>query len=203
MTWFIVASGPSLTREDVALLEGQRVLVVNNGYLLAPWATALYGCDGHWWDRHIGRPEMKAFKGRRITRDKGAAERHGLEYVRSFDAPGLAHPPCICENGNSGAQAINLAAHWLLDEPPGERRIVLLGFDMQTTGGRVHWHEKHPSGVNPDERTLARWRVMFDEIAKDARQMGIEIINCSRETALRCFPRAPLESLLTGCASLA
>jgi len=187
-SWFVIASGPSLTAEDVALLEGQRVVAINDNYILAPWATVLYGADPIWWEWHAERAELKAFKGRKITQDKEAAERYGLEYIRSVDADGLSRDPAYVHKGsNSGIQAINLAYHF------GARRIVLLGFDMQATGGKAHWFGDHPNGFRSNwEKWL--WRYQF--VADDAQRMGLEIINASRETALRCFPRAPLSSLL-------
>jgi hypothetical protein len=188
LSWFIIASGPSLAREDVESLRGQRVLVINDNYLLAPWAEALYACDGHWWEWHAERAELKAFRGRKITQDEEAAKRYGLEYIESIDAPGLSsNPQLICQGQNSGIQAINLAFHL------GARRIVLLGYDMQETGGRKHWHAGHPNGPATRFQMLVR---LFDQVADDAQCMGIKIINCSRATALRCFPRVPLSSLL-------
>ncbi len=189
-SWFIIASGPSLTREDVESLKGQRVLVINDNYLLAPWSAVLYACDGHWWDWHADRPELKAFKGRKITQDEDAAKRYGLEHIRGVDEPGLSSDPaCIHMGSNSGIQAINLAYHL------GARRVVLLGFDMQATGGKTHWHGKHPGedgGYSPWHKWLWRYQLVAD----DAKRMGFEIINATRETALTCFPRKPLASLL-------
>jgi hypothetical protein len=189
--WFIVASGPSLTAEDVATLEGQRVLVINDNYRLAPWADALYAADPIWWEWHADRPELKAFKGRKITQDEEAANRYGLEYIRSVDADGLSRDPAYVHKGsNSGIQAINLAAHWT-------RRIVLLGFDMQATGGKAHWFGDHPNGFRSNYH---KWLWRYQLVADDAERMGLEIINCSRATALRCFERKALEDVLTGCA---
>lgn len=193
-TWFVIGSGPSLIVEDVERLRGRHVLVINNNYLLAPWADVLYACDGHWWDWHAERAELKAFKGRKTTRDKEAAERYGLEYIKSIDADGLSrNPGVICEGQNSGIQAINLVYHL------GARRVVLLGFDMQETGGRKHWHEDYPHGMNirfHNARGEHRFLRYFDAVAADAKEMGLEIINATRETALTCFPRKPLWSLL-------
>jgi hypothetical protein len=178
-----------LTVEDVASLKGQSVLCINDNYLLAPFASALYACDGHWWDWHAGRAELKAFGGRKITQDKEAAQKYGLEYIEGVDAPGLSSDQARIHLGsNSGIQAINLAAHWT-------RRIVLLGYDMQATGGRTHWHGGHP-GQSGDYGPWHKWLRRYELVARDAERMGIEIINASRETALRCFPRAPLSSLL-------
>lgn len=189
-SWFIIASGPSLTVEDVNSLKGQRVICINDNYRLAPWADVLYACDGHWWDWHHDREELKAFKGRKITQDEAAANRYGLEYIKSVDAPGLSRDPAYIHQGsNSGIQAINLAYHL------GARRVVLLGYDMQATGDKAHWFGDHPTGFRSK---WDRWIPLYQRVADDAKLMGLEIINATRETALTCFQRKPLSSLLPG-----
>jgi len=188
LTWFIIASGPSLTVEDVASLKGQRVICINDNYRLAPWADVLYASDPTWWEWHAER--VKLFKGRKITQDKEAAEKYDLEYIESREGDGLSRDPAYIHRGsNAGIQAINLAYHF------GARRIVLLGYDMQATGGKSHWHGKHP-GESNDYSPWHKWVWRYDPVAKDAQAMGIEIINATRETALTCFSRKPLSSLL-------
>lgn len=124
-----------------------------------------------------------------ITRDAGAAHRYGLEWIRSENAPGLSlDPEVIHEGGNSGYQALNLAYH------AGAGRIVLLGYDMQRTGGRAHWFGDHPRGLQVSS-PFEDWRRRFDALAADLARAGVEVINASRETALTCFRRAPLESI--------
>jgi hypothetical protein len=171
----------------VESLKGQRVIVINDNYRIAPWADVLYACDPAWWDLHEVR--VRTFKGRKITQDKEAAERYGLEYIEGVDEPGLSpYPNRIHLGSNSGIQAINLAAHWT-------KRIVLLGFDMQPTGGKTHWHGGHPGQAN-DYGPWHKWIWRYELVAKDAERMGVEIINATRQTALKCFPRVPLSSLL-------
>jgi uncharacterized Rossmann fold enzyme len=133
---------------------------------------------------------LKSFKGRKITQDKEAAEKYGLEYIESRDADGLSRDPAYIHKGsNSGIQAINLASHL------GARRIVLLGYDMQGTCGKTHWHGKHPCEVD-DYAPWHKWLWRYQLVADDAERMGLQVINCSRETALTCFPRKRLYSLL-------
>jgi hypothetical protein len=50
-TAVLVASGPSLCPSDVDRVRGRaRVIAVNDGYRLAPWADVLYACDRRWVD---------------------------------------------------------------------------------------------------------------------------------------------------------
>ena len=78
----------------------------------------------------------------------------------------------------------------------GAKRIILLGFDMTVKRG-VHWHGPHGEGLrNPKENSCHTWRRAFRDAAPVIERLGIEVINCSRETALTCFPREPLEDVL-------
>jgi hypothetical protein len=89
--------------------------------------------------------------------------------------------------GNSGYQAINLA--FLL----GARRILLLGFDMgYGKSGKRHFFGDHPGGMNVPS-PFPDFINSFRSVAAQAPDLGLEIVNCSRETALDCFPRAPIE----------
>lgn len=91
--------------------------------------------------------------------------------------------------GNSGAGAISLAARG------GAKRIILLGYDCQHTGGKRHWHEDHPDRMgNADHKALKLWGANFSKLAQD--YSDVEIINCSRQTALQCFEQKKLEEVL-------
>jgi len=85
--------------------------------------------------------------------------------------------------GNSGYQAVNLA--YLL----GAKTIILLGFDMFGT----HYFGNHPANLN-NGSPYKRFIEAFETI--NPKKHGIEIINCSRQTALECFPRTTIESVL-------
>ena len=196
-SWFIIASGPSLTKEDVNLLKGQKVIAINDNYLLAPWADVLYACDPIWWMWHNERSELKAFKGQKWTQreswessDKAAIEKnHALNWIDSKCEMGLSTDPAYIHQGsNSGIQAINLAYHF------GARRIVLLGFDMMETGGKAHWFGEHPNRSHPKFSNLLKF---YNHVAEQAPKIGLEIINATRETALTCFPRKSLAECLT------
>lgn len=66
---------------------------------------------------------------------------------------------------------------------------------MQRTGGKEHWHGKH-EGRLPNGTGFAGWIKTMGYLAKDLDRMGIEVANCSRTTALRCFPQRRLEETL-------
>lgn len=191
--WCCIASGPSLTVEDCEAVRraGLPTIVVNDGYRIAPWADVLYACDGKWWAHHYDLVRA-IFRGRRCTarhEDAGndAAPEYGLVRIPGKTAPGLGND-CLHYGNNSGYQAINLA--YLL----GAREVLLLGYDMGVPpGGKSHWFGDHPPALQEASG--------FDAFINSYNQMnpeahGLRVINCSRATALDCFPRQPLEQAL-------
>lgn len=174
-----LASGPSLTAEDCETVRAWRergpqraVIVVNTTFRLAPWADVLYAMDASWWNAHIDEAR-RTFRGRMVNpwREMRGVERVKFEHRR-----------------NSGAGAISLAAHW------GARRIVLLGYDCQRTGGKTHWHGDHPRGLG-NAGTIDRWPAIFARLAKSLAGR-VTVINATRDTALTCFERQPLAEAL-------
>ena len=156
-----------------------------------PDADYLYACDQKWWQVHID--EVRAsFRGKLYTQwrqpdEKAWAEQHGITPINGASSPGLGRE-LLHYGSNSGYQAINLA--FLM----GATRIILLGYDMQKTGGRNHWFGDHPNGlVNGIDTHLVP---NFTPLAEDLKAEGVEVINCTRETALTQFRRAELADVL-------
>jgi hypothetical protein len=88
-------------------------------------------------------------------------------------------------------QALNLSWH------RGARTVLLLGYDMQHTGGKAHCHADHPRPLGNFAPEMARLcATKFDAIASDLKNECVRVINCTRETALRCFERMPLAEAL-------
>lgn len=151
----------------------------------------VYGCDGPWWEKSEGLPK---FNGTKLAHDTGVCANyrdvHKIEVVDHarmlFEEPGT-----IGSGGNSGFQAINIAAQF------GATRILLIGFDMHAANG-VHWYGKNAwrNANNPMDHNYVRWR---DALAKQAgvlKAMGIEVINASPDSALVCFERRSVEETL-------
>jgi len=162
---------------------------VNDAWRLAPWADVLYACDGRWWDAK--KPPSRAnAPSLWVSQDEPACHRLGLAYVPSLNVAGLCRDPWVVHQGsNSGFQAMNLAYHF------GATRILLLGFDMQKTGGKNHWFGDHPPGLQVPS-PFAKFIQHFNVIAADLANNGVEVTNCSTETALRCFPRSTIAQAL-------
>lgn len=177
-----LATGPSLTADDVAFCRGKApVIAINDAYRLAPWANVLYAADAKWWKWHHGVP---SFTGLRYSLQKDAAA-WNVTVLQDAGYDGLtADPRGLVKGCNSGYQAINLAIHL------GASRVVLLGYDMGHAKGQPsHFFGEHPDKAHsPFGLFLAK----FETMRHPLRLLGVEVINCSRETALTVFPRHTL-----------
>lgn len=187
----VIASGPSLTVEDVEHCRGKaKVVVVNDNYKLAPWADVLYAADRAWWAHHL--PSME-FAGERWTSARFAVDAYGIVKVpvESSGRRGFSFKPASIHGGggNSGFQALNVA---LLR---GANPICLLGFDMQATDGKKHWFGCHPGALNRYQH-FARWVKEINYAAAGAAKAGIRIVNCSRSTAITAYERAPIQEVV-------
>lgn len=180
----IAASGPSQRQEDLELARGRcAVVAINDTWRLAPWADVLYACDAAWW------------------KAKGPAEFAGLKVIGKGAWPGALRMPvrtaaamqwdgeAIGGGGNSGFQALNLVALW------GASRVLLTGFDYRDPA--LHWFGEHPPELfRPAEAAAGIWVRCMTAAAPVLKARGVTVINCSRETALRCFPRQPIAAAL-------
>lgn len=175
-----IASGPSLTQDDVELVKawrerssGRYVIVVNTTFRIATWADELYAMDRAWWKAHAD--EVAAtFPGRRSTSLKGIAIAKHVSHDRGK---------------NSGYGALVLAIK------RGAKRVILLGYDAQKTDGKTHWHGDHPKGLG-NAGSIHRWVTDFERASRNY-ACRARILNASRQTALKCFERVSLEDALS------
>lgn len=196
----VIGSGPSLSDEQLQLVRQARealrvhVIAVNNTVQRAPWADVAYFGDytaiKHYRGANKGskQQDLASCCVEWWTISKPAAERWKLNHVASDNRPGFGVDR-VSMNGNSGAQAINLAMLF------GARRILLLGFDMRDVDGRAHWFGQHPE-VLVQVQLYEEWIHKLKIAAPQAKARGVEIINCTPGSALQCFDAKPLEEAL-------
>ena len=201
-TFAIFAGGPSLTPAQVDACRDRelggskvRTIAINDGYRLAPWADVLYFCDDKWWRWHH---QKLADWGGLIVRMAGGHHDFGdarIKVLKNNDTAGLCEFRDGLNTGrNSGYQAINLAVHL------GAKRILLLGYDMKggpVENGRVktHWFGDHPGGTSPSVySTMLPW---FDSLLAPLVRRGVEIVNCTPGSEIRCFPLGKLDEILS------
>lgn len=194
-TALIVATGPSATDYDLSVpREGVRCIVIRSSWRLAPWADVLYGLDKEWWIAHQGCPE---FRGLKVSPSPTACKVYGLRQVRLkpradvlVDEIGVLGCGLSSGGGHSGFQACNLAVQF------GARRLVLIGFDMTLARG-AHWLPNDRGVARPDAGRVASWRQSMDACAPRFAELGVEVINASRGSALSAYRKMELTEALS------
>lgn len=187
MTVAVLASGPSMSFGVADSVRHLRRVAVNTTYRLAPDADAVYGSDSSWWHANpsaLACPGIKCC----IEQKPGLPPNvpDGVVTLRNTGRIGFdPDPGCARTIDNSGAVAIQIAVH------AGAARILLLGFDMR--GG--HWHHDH-HGFNPSVAYLQRCVVAFRTLAR-ALPSSVDVLNCTPDSALDCFPRVSLAEALS------
>ena len=199
----IVASGPSATPNDARILQAicDETIAVNDSYrLFLPGSCDhLYSCDYRWAKHHCSTV-MQDFEGTWWTQDIQWTEdpaQWGIIQLASIDQPGLSRTDGVIHRGhNSGYQAINLAYELLRKhDPENVGRIILLGYDMQMAGNQRHWFGNHPKPFDAASN-YNNFITAFGTITPEL--YNLEIINCTRTTALKHFTCMDLDE----CADL-
>lgn len=206
----VIASGPSAGSTTQAQRRRFPAICVNDAWRLHPDAEAIYAADPRWWEIHA-ESIADTWKGGRLfgshTCRSEYAFRPGaitgagtgrarLERRRVVFEPGLSNAPGRTLHaggpvGNSGAQAIGLAAE------ANPWRILLLGFDMRPVDGKDHFFGAHPAPLNQVSPYEVFWKGMWS-MAAALNERGIEVLNGSPESALpywRKLSAAELEDL--------
>lgn len=202
----IIGGGPSIKEIDTELLfSGKcRTIGVNHGFRIGPVDVLWFG-DHSWYE--INQASVNNFAGLKLTCDTRLPEMpwpHHIKRIRRCqigskpEREGLhgiesQRPDYVRWNNNSGGSAINVAYHL------GASRILLLGFDMRRVGAEAHFHDFYPKRKESND-PYKRHLDCFPQIAIDAHDLGLEIINCTPDSAITQFPFMTLNEAL-GCGS--
>lgn len=193
----IIAAGPSLTAADCELVrlarerDEVRVVSVSNAWKhCATWADAFFSADRRYWKHYL--PQMlKAGvpKAKMVTTCNLTEQQDNIMRVRMANRPGLGLAE-VNTGGNSGYMGINLAYLF------GARKIILLGLDCQPgPNGEKHFDGSHPMPLT-QHQPFGEWIKRFKTLAEDCEKRGVDVINCSRATALTCFKRGDLKEVV-------
>lgn len=170
MRWFVLAPGPSMSRELVERLRGENIVAVGNVFELTPWAAAVVANDKVWWEEHSA---AKKFAGRKFcTKTISGIERHRGRGVGS--------------DSNSGMLGIDVAVDVFKAS-----QVLLLGFDFHGT----HFfgqYENRCSNTTPTSREKHRrqmkvWRMLHPKV---------DVVNLTPGSALKAFPMGELDAYL-------
>lgn len=192
----IIASGPSAKKTNIAALRDcMPVIAIKENVELAPWADVVYGCDAAWWKAKQGLPDFKglkvSFKGNTSNPPPPYPDIRLVDVSANSDQLIFEPNGKLGAGGNSGFQAVNLVVQF------GAKHIVLIGFDMHDRSG-AHWYGRNywPQGNNPTEDNFRRWRKAFEMAAPKLKERGIQVINASNNSTLKCFERRSIEETL-------
>lgn len=182
----ILASGESMSSEIANRIRYEtavRVIVVNNTFRLAPWADLLYAADARWWD--VYKREALAFDGLKVCIEETPfPEVLVLNKTgeRGFDP----NPGNLRTGKNSGYQAVHLAIH------TGVKTILLCGFDMH--GG--HWHGEHQNPLRATDKDVYPYWIEEFRILQKEMPATVQVLNCTPDSAMKCFPLVDLSKAL-------
>ena len=178
-------------------IHDRHVIAVNMAFRLGTWVDLVWFGDSGFYRKN--RKELLEFPKPKIgcsARIQNYVEQDNLKWVPKDKrkAYGITtRKNHISWNANSGSSAINLAYHL------GCRRIILLGFDMNRIGTQQHWHSEYRASNRPlEDRKLpfSRHSKGFGDIAKDAKRLGVEILNVSPISEIKELQKVKLEDVL-------
>lgn len=205
-----IATGPSLTEAQLRAVQAAReadavrVIVVNDAYLVAPFADLLYYADEKWrrwqvggivrawpWRRFTAADVSEAwaaFAGQRCS--IGTKVHADTEYLRIWQTDGISTDPAMISTGsNGGHQALNIAVL------AGGNPVLLLGYDAQPSGKRKHAFGDHPDGTEAPYDHMKR---AMRTTVRPLQDLGARVINCSPGSGLDCFERGAIDAALAG-----
>jgi hypothetical protein len=192
-TAFIVAGGPSVLGQDLDLLHGRNVIVINSSVYKVPWADFLYFGDWRWWNEPENRAAVANFRGRVVTVSRLVRDQKVL-ICRIASPPGLElQTDSLMQKSTSLTAATNLAAH--LIGPGGT--IVWLGADGRIAAdGRTHHHKPHRFAHRRD--CYNKQHAELVTIVPSLQAMKISLFNASPGTAWADLaPIVSLEDMLS------
>lgn len=180
----ILASGPSLSDEDVAYIHAARndgrlqavVAVSDVGILKAPWADALCSHDSSWW---IAKPKALDFTGKKYAA-------RAYQTVEQFNVQKL---------GMVGGLNSGLFAMYVARDLFKATNLILLGFDMHRRNGQ-HFFGPHTETCGKNALRNTNEKTFYIHIRQFNRFSGCDVVNCTPDSDLNRFPKAPLREVL-------
>ena len=191
---------PSAYSPYLAPIHDKHAIGINAAFLIGDWIDMMFFGDKGWW--LVNRERLAEFPGLKVScHPKFNSNEFITERIKYLPrdkehSKGISsHPGKVSWNLNSGAAAISVAAN------AGAKRIILLGFDMKLgEDNKQHWHALYGSAgrkvINPRRLPFHRHLRSFPEIAKDAKDRGIEILNACPDSKIECFRKVTVKEIL-------
>lgn len=219
MTAVIIATGPSLSQEQLDLISAAhmaddsnvKVFTINNTYQVYPNTDVHLSCDGPWWRWYWNDPHLRSLAQKTscemYTWYPEFAEEFGINYIFGEEKKrGLSLDPGIVHiNHGSGPMILNLAIHF------GVSKIVLIGHDMKFAPdyapqkqdpGSIprHYFGEYPKKLQHWPSVKVRQGVLdglieaYSDIKDDMdnRLSSVDVVNCTPGSALTMFRQSEL-----------
>lgn len=162
----------------------------------------ILGCNLKFWANYWN--EIKEYRcDKWCSHDDIELEKYtGLKHIKGLWEPGISiDRNFIYAHHGSGPQVLNLAYHY------GVRTFLLIGWDMRFPGkvtNRVYMEKRHYFGeddctkshfpkTGPNGELTGLIQEMETIVPAD---YDIQIINCTPDTAMKCFPCMELDTAL-------
>lgn len=171
----------------------KHVIGVNIAFLLGDWVSVLFFCDRQIYRGY--RNLIRAFPNLKVTdcgNDSNLSTAKGIKRLKRDLSYGIStERDTIRWNENSGMAAINFAVH------TGVKRINLLGFDLQPTDSKDHWHYGYQFYQKRVQTMRYKvWLKRYPRFAEEVKKVGIEVLNVNPDSALDVFPKVQLKDIL-------
>ena len=197
---FIIGTGPSLSDDQLQAVAPYRKFGVNNAFQWCDLDVHL-ACNIEWWNHY--HADIKPHNCDKWTWDSDTAKKYGINYIQGRWGEGLSTDQnYIYYHHGAGPQMVNLALHY------GCEVIALLGWDMHYPGkidNKTYLQPRHRHGEYPKQ--LQHWPQTgpngeFTGLIKEMETInpmdyGIEIINVTQGSALKCFPMMDLYQFIS------
>lgn len=162
-------------------------MVVNDNFKRVPTADVIFAADTPWIKLH-----EKALS--QFTMAKWSTCRRSSHYGFTFipsDA-GRLLPPATSSNIQRGSSSGFMAAQTAI-VLCGAVHVILVGMDCKRgPDGRSHHFGDHPK-ILPNPQPFSMWQSEWDDLVDPCAARGINIVNCSLDTAIRTMRRSTLE----------
>lgn len=201
-TAIVCGTGPSITPEQIEIVNnsGCRVFGANRAYEIFD-CEVVHGCNWQFWELHY--PKIaKLGVDMWTTRKRLEGKYPRLQYIEERWEDGLSREPhWISAHHGTGPQLVNIAYLY------GCTRLLLVGWDMAyrgKTGPRSYEKRRY---LGEDELTRGHWPqtgpngeqtgLIKEMETIKPEDYGIEIINCTQGSAMKCFPFGDLKNEIT------
>lgn len=180
---FIIGGGHSLEHFDWKLLENENTIGCNDAFKHGKEICKVCIFGDIKWFASFER-DLSRYKGTVFTNCL-QLQKTKLPWLWTMPRKGSGlYEDALGWNGNTGAEAINLAL--LL----GAKRVYLLGFDMHLSkDGKSNWH--HNRLNKPDKDVYTKFLKGFKKLVIDLGKKfpGVQIINVTDDSDLNLFSK--------------